>query len=102
MFAGPLLKFLVNSAYGNAIFGNTPEAILNRPQPWHDLLLCVLTFFPFSRLYANSSSVDLSPNSLNLGSQMMASTSGAGSVTLTNHRNSPRSIFTVGDFNFRD
>ena len=74
---------------------------MNRPQPWHALFLCVLTFFPFSRLYANSSSVDLSPNSLNLGSQVIASTSGAGSVTLTNHLNSPLSIFTistVGDF----
>src|SRR5258708_24564993 len=74
---------------------------MNRPQPWHALFLCVLTFFPFSRLYANSSSVDLSPNSLNLGSQVIASTSGAGSVTLTSHLNSPLSIFTistVGDF----
>jgi HYDIN/CFA65/VesB-like, Ig-like domain/Bacterial Ig-like domain (group 2) len=42
-----------------------------------------------------------SPNSLNLGSQVIASTSRAGSVTLTNHLNSPLSIFTlstVGDF----
>src|SRR5215470_9400711 len=73
---------------------------MNRPQPGHILILCVFALLPLSSIHANSP-VDLSPNSLNLGSQVIGSTSGASSVSLTNHLGTPLSIFsisTVGDF----
>jgi len=73
---------------------------MNQPQPWRFLIPCLFALLPLSNVHA-SSPVDLSPNSLNLGSQVVATTSGAGSVSLTNHLGTPlsiSSISTVGDF----
>jgi 6-phosphogluconolactonase (cycloisomerase 2 family) len=73
---------------------------MNRLQLRRVLPLCAFALLPLSSLHA-SPSVDLSPNSLNLGSQVIATTSGTGSVSLTNHLSAPLSILnisTVGDF----
>ena len=75
---------------------------MNRLQLRRVLPLCAFAVLPLSSLHA-SPSVDLSPNSLNLGSQVIATTSGTGSVSLTNHLSAPLSILniyisTVGDF----
>ena len=74
---------------------------MNRTQLWRVFSFCVFSLLPLGSLHASGSPVDLSPNSLNLGSQVIATTSGAGSVSLTNHLSTPLSMFsisTVGDF----
>jgi 6-phosphogluconolactonase (cycloisomerase 2 family) len=73
---------------------------MNRLQLRRVLPLCAFALLPLSSVHA-SPSVDLSPNSLNLGSQVIATTGGTGSVSLTNHLSAPLSILnisTVGDF----
>ena len=74
---------------------------MNRTQLWRVVYLCVFFLLSSSGLLASTPPVDLSPNGLNLGSQAVATTSGAGSVSLTNHLSTPLSISgisTVGDF----
>ncbi len=54
-----------------------------------------------SGLHADTPPVDLAPNTLNLGSQIVGATSGASAVTVTNHLTTPLTIFSVttsGDF----
>src|SRR5216117_3543886 len=54
-----------------------------------------------SGLHADTPPVDLTPNTLNLGSQIVGATSGASAVTVTNHLTTPLTIFSVttsGDF----
>ncbi len=86
--------------YGIALFVVTWELTMNRLQLMRVLPFCAFALLPLSSLHA-SPSVDLSPNSLNLGSQVIATTSGTGSVSFTNHLSAPLSILnisTVGDF----
>jgi uncharacterized protein YjdB len=94
------LTYFVIYVYGIALSIVTWELTMNRPQLRRVLPLCAFALLPLSSLHA-SPSVDLSPNSLNLGSQVIATTSGTGSVSLTNHLSVPLSILnisTVGDF----
>ena len=54
-----------------------------------------------SGLHADTPPVDLTPNTLNLGSQIVGATSGASAVTVTNHLTTPLTIFSIttsGDF----
>ncbi|HEV2195663.1 MAG TPA: beta-propeller fold lactonase family protein [Candidatus Acidoferrum sp.] len=54
-----------------------------------------------SAVYADTPPVDLSPNSLNFGSQIVGVPSGQSAVTVTNHLSTPLTIFSVttsGDF----
>jgi hypothetical protein len=74
--------------YGIALYIITWELTMNRLQLRRFLPLCAFALLPLSSLHA-SPSVDLSPNSLNLGSQVIATTSGTGSVSLTNHLSAP-------------
>src|SRR5215470_3460115 len=73
---------------------------MDRTQLWQALSFCVFTLLP-NTLLATTPPIDLSPNSLNFGSQAIATASGVGSVSLTNHLNTPLTISgisAVGDF----
>src|SRR5437899_10464976 len=73
-----------------------------RPSLPRLVVLCLSVFFLVAlAVHATSAPVDLSPNSLNFGSQVVGSTSGVSTVNLTNHLSTTLTLFsitTLGDF----
>jgi len=73
-----------------------------RPSPPRFAILYLsLLFLVAFAVHATSAPVNLSPNSLNFGSQVIGSTSGVSTVNLTNHRSTALTLFsitTLGDF----
>lgn len=68
---------------------------------WKICVKFIVLSLTASAVCADTPSVDLSPNSLNLGSQIVGTTSGPSAVTLTNHLTTPLTIFSItatGDF----
>jgi 6-phosphogluconolactonase (cycloisomerase 2 family) len=80
--------------------GGASVRTLSEP-PLRITLLAVCLFCFCHPLLADRSSVTLSPSSLNFGTQNVATTSGAGSASLTNHLSAALSISSItisGDF----
>src|SRR5882724_6111222 len=73
-----------------------------RPSLPRLVVLCLsVAFLVALAVHATSAPVDLSPNSLNFGSQVVGSTSGVSAVSLTNHLSTMLTmsgITTLGDF----
>jgi 6-phosphogluconolactonase (cycloisomerase 2 family) len=70
-------------------------------QPRFTILCLSLIFLVAFAVHATSAPVDLSPNSLNFGAQVIGSTSGVSTVNLTNHLSTALTLFsitTLGDF----
>jgi hypothetical protein len=73
-----------------------------RPSQPRLVVLCLsVAFLVALAVHATSAPVDLSPNSLNFGSQVVGSTSGVSTVNVTNHLSNTLTLFsitTLGDF----
>ncbi len=74
---------------------------MRRNGKWNICAMFIALSLAASGLHADTPPVGLSPNSLNLGSQIVGTTSGPSAVTVTNHLTTPLTIFSIttsGDF----
>jgi hypothetical protein len=73
-----------------------------RPSPPRLTVLCLSVVFLIAlAVHATSAPVELSPNSLNFGSEVVVSISGVSTINLTNHLSTALTLFgitTLGDF----
>src|SRR6266699_2504607 len=75
--------------------------LMRRNGKWNICAMFIALSLAASGLHADTPPVGLSPNSLNLGSQIVGTTSGPSAVTVTNHLTTPLTIFSIttsGDF----
>src|SRR5690349_21144418 len=74
---------------------------MKRNRKWSICARFIALSLAASSLHADTPPVRLSPNTLNLGSQVVGVTSGPSTVTVTNHLTTPLTIFSIttsGDF----